>query len=422
LRTSLLLALAPAAAAQVAPAAVRTVPSPGFQLPTFGGSLSYALSASQSVSTGFYNQGGAAVSTNVSGDLAYLSSSVNHPFSAIYSGAVLAGDANQQTEVVQNLALSQVFNTRFWGFTFTDAVSYLPLSPSTGLAGIPGLGDLGVPPVVTGPVTGQGALTGYAPRVSNSSTVSVSRRISGKTSLEGTGSFVLQRFTDDQPGLIDSNQAAGSLGINHVLGARSSVSANYTMSKITYNPDLFDSAFNLQSVSFGYTRQFSRSFSLNAQLGPQWIKTSAGGSPHTTLDLATDTILEYRNRQTTATLGYVRGANSGFGVIPGGFSDSVNGSARRTFFRIWNIAATVNYTRTSDPAALELPHFSVGTLVAGVQGSRALTRTMSAYASYNAQHQSTSGAADTSGAFRGLYQVVSFGVTYSPRTISFRPQ
>jgi hypothetical protein len=106
-------------------------------------------------------------------------------------------------------------------------------------------------------------------------------------------------------------------------------------------------------------------------------------------------------------------------VTPGGFSDSVNTTARRSFFRIWSGSATVNYTQTSEPSALDLPNYSLGTLVAGVQVSRAISRTVSSYASYNAQRQTVSGAADTSGAFRGLFQVVAFGLTYSPRTLSF---
>ena len=402
--------------AQVAPAVVGPMAAPGFQLPTVGGSLSYAVNASESVSTGYYNQGGgAAASTNVSGDLAYLSRSKTHPFSAIYSGAVLAGESNQPTTVVQNLALSQVWLSRFWGLTATDAVSYLPSTATTGLSGVPGLGDEGVDPVQTGPVTGQGALTGYAPRVSNSSTLSVNRRLSGRTSVEGSGSFVLQRFTgDDTVGLVDSNQAVGSFGGSHILDARSSVNGTYTLSKITYSPDAFSSAFNVQGVNFGYARRVNRDLSLDAGLGPQWVKTHFGGE-HTSVNLATDVSLVYGSRKTMALVSYVRGTNSGFGVIPGGFSDSINSSARRTFYRIWNGALNLNYTHTSDPAALKLPSFSLKTLVAGTQVSRGLTRSISVYGSYNAQKQSTAGSANASAAFRGLFQVVAFGVTFSPR-------
>jgi hypothetical protein len=409
--------------AQVAESVVRGSTAPGFQLPKLGGSLSYAVNASESVSTGFYNQGdGPSVATNITGDLAYLSESRVHPFSAIYSGGVLAGNENQPTSVVQNLALSQVLITRLFDFTVTNSLNYLPATASTGLSGVAGQGDMGVDPPVTGPVTGQGALTSYAPRVSNGTTASVVRTITGKTSVQASGSFVLQRFTgDDAAGLIDSNQVVGSGGASHILDARTSVSAGYSLSKITYSPDLFASAFEVQSLNFGYSRKLNRSLSVNASLGPQWVHIAAGGG-RTALDLATDVVLQYGGERSSASASYVRGTNNGFGVTPGGFSDSVNTTARRSFFRIWSAAATGNYTQTSEPSALDLPNYALGTLVAGVQVSRAISRTVSTYASYNAQRQTVSGAADVavaSGAFRGLFQVVAFGLTYSPHMLSF---
>ncbi len=406
------------ARAQVAESVVQ--PGPGFHLPTLGGSLTYALSASESVSSGIYQQGGPAVSSNVSGDAAYISESPTHPFSVIYSGAVLAANANQPTTVAQNLGLSQVLSTRQFRFTLTDQVNYLPLSPTTGLSGIAGLGDMGTNPPVTGPVTGQNPLTGYSPRVNNSTTLGVVGRLTGKTSLTGSGSFVMQRFTGDagqSAGLVDSNNAVGSLGASHTLDARSSLGASYTRSKITYSPDTSASAFNVEGLNFNYSRQLTRSFGLDASVGPQWVKTSASGG-NSSLNLATDIVAHYTNRATTAVATYVRGTNSGFGVTPGGFSDSIDSSASRRFFHVWNGAVTVNYTRTANPAGLGLPGFSLDTFVAGVQASRGINRTLSTFASYNAQHQSAGGVASTSGAFRGLYQVFAFGVTYSPRTVS----
>ena len=421
-----LLAAVPGAAraqsAQSPADTVQSVPMPGFRLPTVGGNLTYAMNASQSVSTGLYANGDPTASSNFSGDLAYLSPSRRYPFSAVYSGALLAGTNGQPFQTVQNLALSQVFVHREWNLVVTDAVSYLPQSATVGLSGVAGLGDMGIDPVESGPTTGQAALTGYAPRVDNATTVSIDHKLGSRMSLQGSGSFVMQRFTDDSPGLIDSNQAVGSLGATRSLDARSSINTNYTLSKITYSPDTFSSAFNVQSLNFGYSRQWTRSFSLDASLGPQWISTHLGGSTHTSTELTTDIAAHYTNRLTSGSVSYVRGTNNGFGVIPGGFSDSINSTLHHTILRVWNTSATLNYTRTSDPAALGLPSFSLHTLVGGLQVSKSINRSLSGFASYNAQHQSTSGIADTSSAFQGLYQVVSVGITYAPRTVSLGRQ
>ena len=421
-----LLALAPALAhGQIAPLpspdTTQIAPGPGFRLPATGGNLTYALNASESVSTGFYGNGDASTSTNVSGDMAFLSQSKTHPFNAVYSGAVLAGTQGQPFSIVQNLALSQTYITRLWDFTVADAVSYLPQSPSVGLSGVAGLGDLGIAPVETGPVTGQSALSRYAPRVTNSSTASAMGRLTAKTSLNATGSMLIERFTggSSAQGLIDSNQASGSLGVSHRVNGRSSVSGNFNLSKITYSPNVYSSAFTVEGANFEYSRQWTRSLSLDASLGPQWTSTTFASRPRTSLDLATNLDATYQSRNTSATLSYVRGTNNGFGVVPGAFSNSVNGSARRTFNRVWNGSATLNYSHGANPASLGLPDFSLNTLVAGVQVSRAISRSVSTYASYSAQHQSTSGIANQSGAFGGLYQSVAFGVTYAPRSVYF---
>jgi succinate-acetate transporter protein len=113
----------------------------------------------------------------------------------------------------------------------------------------------------------------------------------------------------------------------------------------------------------------------------------------------------------------VRGTNNGFGVVAGGFSDSFSASANRTYYRMWNTAVTLSYTRTTNPPGLGLTGYALNTLVPAIQFSRAITRDVSTYGSYTAQHQSADSAAP--GAFRGLFQIVAFGVTYAPRSITF---
>ncbi len=406
---------------QVAEAAVRPI-NIGFQLPSIGGNLNYAVRGSESFSTGYYRPGQTSIATNISGDLAYLSQSATHPISVIYSGGVIAANQNQPTYTFQNLAISQVLLTRLWSFTATDSVNYLPSSQTTGLSGVAGQGDLGVDPVQTGPVTGQGALTGYAPQVDNVIVGNASRRLTGKTSMQGTFSYLMQRFTSDSPGLFESNQALGSFGVSHMLNARSSVSGDYTFSKVTYSSAAPSSGFNIESVSGTYSRRFNQNFSLDASLGPQWVTVQEDGG-HTSLNLSIDLAAIYKTRKAVASVSYVRGTNSGFGVTRGGFSDSINSSANRTFLRIYNAAVSLNYTSTANlegvGAAASLHEFRINTLVAGVQASRAITRTVSSYASYTAQHQSASGLANSSGAFQGLFQVFAFGLTYSPRGVSF---
>src|ERR1700760_1051342 len=87
-------AWAPSLFAQATAAATAPAPYSGFSLPDVAGTLRYSLTASESVVLGYNGQAntGASAYTNLSGNIAYLSSSVQHPFSAVYTGGYLGGD------------------------------------------------------------------------------------------------------------------------------------------------------------------------------------------------------------------------------------------------------------------------------------------------------------------------------------------
>ena len=91
LRTSLLAALCAAAVcASVSGQATPSAPAPysQFALPDLGGELRYALTASESLVSGYNGESGSGVNsyTNLSGDLAYVSRSTTPRFSTVYTG------------------------------------------------------------------------------------------------------------------------------------------------------------------------------------------------------------------------------------------------------------------------------------------------------------------------------------------------
>ncbi len=189
----LLMTFAPSALAQALPAAQASPISTGFALPRSEGTLQYAVSASETLNSGYYGAGLAAA-TNLSGDMAYLSGSKNDPFSMVFSGGHSWSDSIQPSYTFLNLALSQVVTTRLWTFIAADSVSYLPSTPTTGLSGVPGVGDLGIAPLPAGGYDGQGVLTDYSTRVSNAASGTLSINLTGKTSLNGTGVYAITRF------------------------------------------------------------------------------------------------------------------------------------------------------------------------------------------------------------------------------------
>ncbi len=426
-----LLALPAISGAQALPAASPI--STGFTLPSTSGTLQYALSASQSVSSNYLGNSGVASFTNLNGDLAFITSSSRDPFSAVFTGGRSWSTSNQPSYNFLNLSLSQAVNTHRWNFSLSDAVNYMPQTASTGLSGIPGAGDLGVTPVPTGvtptPTSanpGQGVLSGFSTRVTNTSSLSLQRQITGKTSLNASGSYSLIRFLNNSGSStvpssagLDSDGDSASAGLSHRIDARNSLAGNFAYARNTYSgtsSGIRQPGFSSQTASLQVTHQFTRKLSTSLAAGPQWTSIDSPGLTPA-LSLFANLSASYTGEFSNASLAYSRSTNSGFGVVGGAISNSVTFSAGRVVDRVWLVALTAAYTQTSDlPSAVTLP-FTFHTTVAGVQVSRALARTLSAYASYTWQKQSNQGTAAAVDLFSGLSNVAGFGLTFSPSAV-----
>jgi hypothetical protein len=415
---------------QALPAAEAAPISTGFSLPSTLGSLQYAVSASQSMIWGYYGQSGAAQATNVSGDLAYLSNSKRHPFSAVMAGGRSWSESGQASYSFTSLAFSQVANVGRWNILMSDSVSYLPGTAAAGLSGVPGVGDLGVTPTqVTGDTT-QGVLTNFSNRVSNTAAGSVSRQLTGKTSLTGAGSYMTMRFLSSGSGGpsassagLDSDGVSGSGGVTHVLDSRTSFGGTYSYSSFSYSGNNFGvgtPGFVSQTVSGQVSHQFTRRLAMSAAAGPQF--SSEGGTTSTTsTSLFADLSANYSSRALSSSLIFTRTTNSGYGSFGGAVSDGVVLGLSRRFAVVWNAALTSSYTHSTTLPLAGIAPYAADTVVEGGQISRAILRSLSGFASYTLEHQSTSGTGAIN-VFSGFSQVVGFGLTYSPAAMHLGSQ
>jgi hypothetical protein len=421
----LLVPASPAAFAQALPAAEAAPISTGFALPTTLGTLQYAVSASQSLVWGYYGNSGVSAGTNLGGDLAYLSNSKQHPFSMILAGGRSFSESDQGSYNFANLGLSQVANVGRWNFVLSDSVSYLPGTPVTGLSGIPGVGDLGVSPVQVGADTGQGVLTNYSDRVTNVAAGSVQRQLTGKTAINASGSYYIMRFLDttntsaNASGAgLDSDAVTGGGGFSHELSVRNTYGANYAYSNYTYpenNFGIFAPGFVSQTASGTYTHRFTRRLSMSVAVGPQFTTVDNSGSPNA-LSLFASAAASYAAKETSASVAFNRSTNSGYGSNGGALSSSVGFSISRKFAVVWNCSGSASYTNSSNLPVAGVPSYSSNTYVEGIQVSRAIARSLSAFASYTLEDQSFS-AASAIDLFSGLSQVVGLGITYSPSAL-----
>ena len=419
----LLIAFAPAAVGQALPAAEAAPISTGFALPRTAGTLQYAVSASESLTWGYYSLPGTASSTNLSGDIAYISVSQRDPFSMVFSGGRSWSTSGQPSYSFLNLGVSQVANVGRWNFVVSDSVSYLPSTPTSGLSGVAGIGDLGLSPVSVGTETSQGVLTNFSSRVANTTTGSIQRSVTGKTSLNASGSYGITHFLNNSINGtslgLDSNYETGSGGISHQINVRNSFGGNYAYSSYNYsgsNGGIAIPGFVSQTASLQFSHQFTRKLGLNASAGPQWSTINSSGNG-ATLSLFVSALASYAGQFSRAGLAFSRGTNSGYGVIGGSLSNSVQFSASRSFGRVWNSAATSSYTQTSGLSGAGVGQYSFHTTLFGVQVSRAIARSLSAYTSYTLQNQSGQGSATVVDVYSGFSQVLGFGLTYSPTAI-----
>lgn len=409
----LLLTIGSVAKAQAPPLA--TPPSFGFSLPSVEGTLTYSLSASESYLTGYQN-GGADTTTSLSGSLGYLSSSPNKPFSLVYSGGYLYSTVPGYpgSSTFQNLAASQVVTTKNWNFVVDDAVSYLPEAPTTGLSGIPGVGDIGVVPVQIGDEPTQSILTNYATRVGNGLNGGATRKINASWAVNGSASWQILHFFDGAG--IDSSSETGSVGPTYRIDARSSASANVNYS---YTNDSFlgnSFPFETEGVSLQYQRQVSRFFTVAVTAGPQ--RTFGSGTTSTlipsSITVVGNATVSYARRRTNASISYARATNSGSGVVYGALTDSIVGSLRQQFSRNWQGALTASYSQSTALGNIAGANESFRGTYGGGQISRRLGRSFSGYFSYTAVTQNDNYPGATQAAFNGLTQVLAAGVTYSP--------
>jgi hypothetical protein len=396
------------------------------------GTVHYSVGASQLIQDGLYGAGNVTAATNLSGGAGYASLSKNMPFSLLYAGGVMFGwGGGQGTTTYQNIAASQGLIRGRWIFDISDSFSFLPQSPTTGYSGISGVGDLGTTPIL-GPSQGPagGVLTFSANRISNGLTGSAERRLTGSTTVNGSGSWSILHFLDQQAGL-NTTQISGEVGLNHRIDARNSAGVNaiystYRTDGNSFFPQANKSSFQTRGLNFTYSRMWTRALSMDASAGPQWIGTSDGIVIPSRVNVAASVGFNYTRKQTSMGVHYFRGVNSGSGVQTGALSDSIMASVGHPLSHSWMGSVSGSFARTSGllyqppvtggalpPGANE----SYKTFYGGAQVTRALGRSWSCFLSYSAQNQSvTNNGFAGQNAFSGFSQTFGVGITFAPKS------
>lgn len=407
------------------------VPTSGINLGVVNGTFHYGVTASESFQTGYGGDQDLSEQTNLSGSLIYATKSLKTPFNAIYTGGVLfSNQRDYGTNTFQSLAVSQGYVSKNWTFGIADVVSYLPQSPTVGLSGIPGTGDLGLSPVIGIDTPAQNILTYNSDRVSNTVTGNASRSITARDAVTADVSYGILHYFDN--GSLDTRQVSADLGFNHEIDPRTSVGIGANYSLFTFGNYLSgaqgvgDASFTTRALNARAQRQFTRALSGAVSVGPQWVNSSSKLGIPSRLGVYATASVTYVRRFGTFNVSYSRGANGGSGVLPGAFSDSITGSASRAYGHNWALSGNVGYVRTtglsSNPNSTLVVLPGIGTYgnfdstFAGGQVTRRLTDAFSAFASYTAFDQTYGNVTNTPGAIDGLIQSIAIGISWYPRS------
>jgi hypothetical protein len=405
------------------------------------GVLHYALSASEVIQFGYYGSGNVNNSTALSGDVAYNAKSEIRPFSLLFAGGLLLGNqSGQGTTSYWNVSASQGYVTRHWVFNISDTFSFLPQSPTTGLSGIPGVGDQGSIPV-QGPGAGPagGILSEAGNRYSNDVIGSVERQISHNTSISGNGSYSILSFLNNNGATnneANANEATaaynygdvtGTVAVNRRIDARSSTSLgvsysayNYTQVGNGYVPPDFEA----KSINLSYQRILSHALSMSVSAGPQWVSSSNSLLIPSSLNVAISASLSYSRALTNASVFYTHGVNGGSGVLPGATADSISASLSHPYGHNWVASANFSYSHTVGLAQLTTggstvpTHEAYDTVYGGGQVTRRINAHFSAFASYTVQDQTSNYSSPifSQNALNGTSQTLGIGITFTPRS------
>ena len=394
-------------------------PSPTLHLPLPTGSIHYVLTFSSLLETGSAIQDAPSYLTNISGDLSYQSQSTKHPFNILYAGGWgTSTDPYLPPTVFQNLTLMQGLIAGKWSMNASNSFSYLPYAPTAGLSGIPGIGDLGFQTGEPAAAHTPTVLTNYATIISDSLSGNITRQLDYDTYLTGSTTWGQERFLSGAG--LTTNELIGSVGLNRRLNARSSIAATYAYSNYTYSSSGF--SFTTQGANILGRHQWTRALSTTASIGPQWIRSSNATAVPQRLALAASASVTYSRRATFAEVTYTRGSVSGFGVLPGAFSTSIQTELQQALTRKWMASLSGTFITVAGLGVTNGTPTNVDSTGAGTAGyasmqvTHTLGRSFTAYLSYTFESQSVDQPLQARNALNGMSQIIATGISFRPHS------
>ena len=356
----------------------------------------------------------------LSGNVDYANGFKRRPFTLTFGGGYswnIAG-TSYGDGLFENLAISQGIVGRRWNFQVSDNISYLKEAPVTGFSGVPGTGE---------PISGSSSSSSSSQAIFTLNTRTVSNMASGEfehslnyaTTLSVGGKSELLRYPDGNG--LDTNAQTANAGLTRRLNARSSLSGQYSFTYFGYlgnNPAQPISGLKTSTALVGFRREWNRRITTNVSVGPERLASSNSAIMPSSTSVAGNASANDQFRLGSASLNFSRQVGGGGGYLVGSETTTVSAGFAREFERKLSVNLTGGYTRTSGLANQSTSGIANQGEYDGKFGAAMatlrLSRYFTAFASYTGTDQSTP-SSSSGNALSGLWQVVSFGIGYSPR-------
>lgn len=345
---------------------------------------------------------------SVSGIADYRTGKTRQPFTVQYAGGYTftLSQPTYDTGYFQNLAMTESIGGHKWRVSIADIISYRPQSPTFGLAGVPGSGDILTGPPTTGTPT-ETVLTENTHTINNVTSVSYGLPVNYALSISVAGNYQILRFPDGNG--LNTTAFFGSFGASWRFDAKTTVNTDLSEAAYTYagSPITFRTTSVLGSISHNW----SKGFSTHASVGPSWISSSGGSLIPSSTHLSLAAGVSYHKRFDTISGEYYHGDNEGSGIFYGAQFDSLSVVYSRKIEQRTTLSARFGYERNT---SLQAGAGSTSGIFSGVSLSRKLGRLFSLGGSYLITEQ-TSSSQLPNNVLNAVLQGITVSVGFAPR-------
>jgi hypothetical protein len=345
---------------------------------------------------------------SVSGIVNYRSGKAKQPFTVQYAGGYTftLSQPTYDTGYFQNLAMTESIGGHKWRISIADIISYRPQSPTFGLAGVPGSGDILTGPPTTGSPT-ETVLTENTHTINNTTSVSYGLPINYALSITAAANYQILRFPDGNG--INTSAIFGSFGGSWRFNANTTMTGNFSESAYGYEGSTI--SFRTSSLQGSISHNWAKGFSTHGSIGPSWVTSSGGSLIPSSTHLSLAGGVSYHKHFDTISGEYYHGDNEGSGIFYGAQFDSLSLIYSRKIERRTTLSARLGFERNT---SLQAGVGSTSGIFSGVSLSRRLGRLFSFGASYLLTRQGSSGQLPDN-VLNATLQGITISVGFAPR-------